>query len=215
MILQHGTSVANTENDILNTGLKPRNGKGNWFRETQHPSMENIVYLTNEIHNSEFYAARTAMISGSDCAIIQVDVPEDNLYPDENLFQKNYLYDKDEMKEMQDKVLENRSMWIESLEKRGMVGHMGIIPKERILNIRKFKIEDSPFYSYIKNCKVKNIDAFDRSFQAYMYLCNQGWFQNTKTTPVLHGLDLIKELRIYQKEKSITIYLQDNAITIE
>lgn len=79
MKLYHGTSEARLDS-ILSRGLRPRGkrSKGNW---DSYPSRHDCVYLTDAYAP---YFAWSATKKGGRSAIIEVDVPESRLLPDED-----------------------------------------------------------------------------------------------------------------------------------
>lgn len=78
MILAHGTS-AKWLKDIEANGLKPRGEKKSGWKRA--PSAADRVYLSNAY---AFYFAEAAAIGTNDLLIVEVDVDEKNLYPDED-----------------------------------------------------------------------------------------------------------------------------------
>lgn len=179
MKLYHGTSSANVAS-IMENGLQPRrNGdKGNWYKSYQVPSLSNFVYLTNEQTNAEFYAIRSALITKSDPAIIEVEVDGRKLYPDENLFNDNFIVMQDNLQEQQRLVKKNKKRWRESLKKRNLVSYHGPITPSKISKIEKKDLKENTFYGFVENFEVKDIDTFDLSFQIGIHLINNRWFQN-------------------------------------
>lgn len=203
MILLHGTSKANSD-IIINEGLKPRTGnsKGNWFRDCHIPSINNFVYLTAKKEYAEFHAARTSMISNSDCCILSIKVVEENLWPDENLFAENRILNKNDVKEYQFKVLKNKNKWKESIDKVSAVAHEGGIDSSSIIKYDTFSIEDSAFYSFVRDMKNKDIDSFDISFNVYLKLAHSGWFYDKVST--IDNVDsVMRDFKIYNTGPSL------------
>lgn len=213
----HGTSTSNVESILEKSHVRPRlDNIGNWTGTNQNPSIKNMIYLTNKYFHSEFYAARTAVITKSDCAILKFNISNDKLYPDENLFKTHALYSKDDLIKMQKKVLKNKEKWKDSLKRLGLVCHKGKIDNDRIVEIESHKLEDSPYYSFVKNSENVSVEYFDRSFGAYLYLVNDNWFIKCKTKKTLSGLELIQKLNIYHDEdRSTTVCLEDNKVTLQ
>lgn len=166
MKLTHATSSANAM-AIYQTGkIMPRQGVGNW---TITPSMENFVYFSNEEMSQHFHGTRTALMSNSDIAIISVEVEEDNLYPDENLYAESDVYYSDAMLQMQNKARQNKDDWKKSLDRSGSVCHKGEIPVDSIIDIETFPVSKSMFWGFVEHYGVKDIDAFNTSFHIYMH----------------------------------------------
>ena len=191
MILKHGTSASNLPS-IYKEGIRPRQGIGNWFRATQAPSLEGFVYLANNYFVAEFHAARTAVLTNSTCAIFDIDVEEDNLYPDENFFCEDTVLYKNDIIEAQSKVINNKNLWKDCLEKRSMVSHKGTISKNKICNLMTFPVEKSVFYTYIKHMPTKDITSFDRGFDVHIHSAE--WMRSLKLKG--NEVDIIRNLEI-------------------
>jgi hypothetical protein len=208
--LKHGTSQANVS-VIMNEGLKPRQGKGNWFRDTQTPSIDGFVYLTSEDFNAEFYAARTGILTNSECAILETVVEEENLYPDENFFTQKNILNAGDLKEAQKHVMSSQQYWKECLQKRALVAHYGHISKDNITNIKTFPIEESIFYAFVKHFPKKDIDTFDLGFNIHthavpwlrsqMFTCpERELFANLNIIPITD-----KEFLVRAFDKEVTL----------
>jgi hypothetical protein len=167
MKLTHATSSANAM-AIYQTGkILPRRGKGNW---NIAPSMENFVYFCNDEASQHFYGTKAALISNTDIAIISVEVEEDKLYPDENLYAESDIYYKDDMPVMQKKAIDNKKDWKRSLENLNVVCHKGEIPVDSIIDIETLPVAKSMFWGFVEHYEVRDIEAFDTSFHIYLHL---------------------------------------------
>lgn len=174
MKLYHETSSANAAS-IAVEGIKPRRGAGNWAGVGQGSSIENHVYLMDcENINFDFYATRTALITSSDCARIEVDVNGDNLYPDENMFIDG-LVDVAGLKEAQQSALKNKSQWKKSLDERAAVSHRGPINTDRIVNITTYPIEESRYFCFVSGMPKRTIEYFDMVFHAFLCMSHNAW----------------------------------------
>src|SRR6185503_917459 len=146
--LFHGTSTANSQS-IFSSSLMPRQDKGNWYFKGQVPSLEGMVYLTNNPNSASFYGLRTAILKEEKFySIIQVNkVDEDNLYPDENYFCPpcTSIYAK-EMKEAQGKVLENQKLWNDCLAVRKLVAYKGNIERNKLGVLCSRPIKENIWY---------------------------------------------------------------------
>jgi hypothetical protein len=151
---------------IYQTGkILPRRDKGNWGHVVS--SMENFVYFCNNETAQHFHGARTALISGSDVAIISVEVEEDNLYPDENLYAETDVFGNDTMIEMQKKAKDNKEDWKRSLDKQNAVCHKGEISVDSIIDIETFPVSESMFWGFVEHYEVRDIEAFNTSNTIY------------------------------------------------
>ena len=130
MILYHGTSNSNAA-IIQYDGLKPRTDNGNWGVV---PSINNFVYLTGSRDIACFYAAHASILKNEKYAyVFEVEVDEDNLYPDENLFLNGDEYiSAPTMMQAQALAVNNQDLWEDSLQKKRLVMHKGEIPVEKI-----------------------------------------------------------------------------------
>ena len=174
-ILYHGTSDANSKSILVN-GIIP-NHKNNWDAVYQQKSLNGLVYLTNNDKKAEYYAIRSAIKNKEDAlSLIEVEVVEDQLYPDENLFVENYFPSKSDVLSAQEKVLKNKDLWEKSLKEKELVAVSGIIDVKYIKNIKTISLNDSSFYTFIKNCKEKTLEKFDEIIHMYSVVLNSGWF---------------------------------------
>ena len=130
MILYHGTSNSNAA-VIQYDGLKPRTDIGNW---AVVPSINKFVYLTGSRDVACFYAANASLRKNEKYAyVIEVEVDEDNLYPDENLFLNGDEYiSAPTMMQAQALAVNNQDLWEDSLRIKRLVMHKGEIPVEKI-----------------------------------------------------------------------------------
>jgi len=174
MFLLHGTSANNVPH-IITEGLLPRKNKGNWLEEHHCPSIDNMIYLANNKPSAEFHGVRTSLLNKVDeFSIVTVSIENyTNLYPDENHFNTlNKIINKDDLKNMQVKVLENKSEYKTSLIKRGALCHKGQIKPKNIVEIKTKKISQSLYYNWIKNKNPKTIEEFDKSFNLIIHVMN-------------------------------------------
>lgn len=136
MKLYHGTSEKKLEK-IMREGLVPRGRrKGNW--ETA-PSRGDSVYLTEGGYAIYFGQAAT---QGERMAVVEVEVDEDLLLPDEDFLEQSSRKQTDFAflgTNMLDRTLwfrDNatyfRKHWRDSLERLGTVSHLGDIGAEQI-----------------------------------------------------------------------------------
>ena len=130
MILYHGTSSSNAA-IIQDAGLKPRTDNGNWVVV---PSINNFVYLTDNRDIACFYAAHASLLKNEKYAyVVEVEVDENNLYPDENLFINGDEYiSAPTMMQAQALAVNNQDLWEDSLRIKRLVAHKGEIPVEKI-----------------------------------------------------------------------------------
>ena len=188
MIFYHGTSSSFVDS-IKSQGLLPRelqiNPNSNWTKYYQNESIPNMVYLTIKSYGADFHGTRTALKNNSDeYAVITVDVTEDNLYPDENLFASGVRYYKEELQQMQARVLKNKELWRSSLSLKELVSHQGAISPDKIVDIEIKNIYDSSFRGFFSH-KKKCLESFDESYEHYTLLQSEGIMDKiTKGKPV-------------------------------
>ena len=144
----HATSSANAQLIDADLTLLPRGNKeGNWTREYQVPSAAEFVYFSNPIDTvgGHFHGLRVALRDGSDEYVLYKvdDLPEENLYPEENFFCPAGPYEIDAAQEGQKKMRENKHLWKDAYNKRGLCAHLGPVS---VKNAERevFKIKESP-----------------------------------------------------------------------
>jgi len=202
--LMHGTSSANTAS-IINEGIQPRKGLGNWYRAYQNPSDSRFTYLTNNRASADLYAIRAALIDGSKCSIVEVTTDDEPLYPDENFFNKTGLYDKADAKKMQSRIKRNKRRWVECLEKRGLVTHLGGVPREKIVKHEEYDVTESLFYFFLKPFPdhERDIDRFDYVFNAWLHIEQNRYFKDVIFPYFGDFKEMIKNLTIVTVEEGI------------
>lgn len=168
MKLYHGTSQSNASL-IEAYGVLPRQDKGNWNAHSESvPSVQNFVYLTNKISKADFYGLRSSLIMNDNYySVIEVDIDEDNLYPDENLWINGIAY-KEDMLSAQEKILENKPLYKDCLEEIGLVSHRGHIPAGRVTNIIHRSMTDNTYWGWLKNFTKKNCALMDTAIFIYL-----------------------------------------------
>lgn len=139
MILAHGTSVSHLE-DIRKNGLRPRgDDKSQWDVE----SGSDRVYLSDAY---AFYFAMNAAKAGEDLLILEVDLDEKNLLPDEDFLgaatsktsiAKMYPDLRERTIFLRDWILgqpkkKQRELAKDSLEYLGNACFLGTIPRDKI-----------------------------------------------------------------------------------
>lgn len=151
MLLAHGTSSKNLD-DILKNGLVPRGEKVSCWEEC--PSHPDRVYLSNAY---AFYFAHNFIKDDEDALIVEVDVDQKNLYPDEDFL--GQVTDNATFNLPSDATLIDRTMWIRdrledmprakriyyadmSLENIGNASHEGPIPVSRIRRMARIPGKD-------------------------------------------------------------------------
>lgn len=182
MKLLHGTSSSNAEH-IMKSGLKPRRGAGNWYKKHQFPANKQFVFLASIPEAYEFHAMRTALIHNSYCTVVEAEVEEEKLYPDENLFpakEQVGIYHRDQLKHYQELALDSKELWKESLEKISTVAHRGSVEVDKLKVVMQYPIEKSIYYGWIQHHEKQDVDAFDMSFHAFLNSQQQGVWQHPK-----------------------------------
>lgn len=154
MKLLHGTSASYIES-ILSKGLIPQYSL-NWVSPGKVPGFPG-VYLANNDLKAEFYALRASMMaSNNHYAVMEVDVSEDELYPDENIIVNKVLGHKeiDISPEVMSKAVslisENRHLWEDSL-KFGYVAHQSPIAASDIKIYKQDEIVNNNWYWMIED----------------------------------------------------------------
>lgn len=130
MKLYHGTTADNLEN-ILKNGIQPRfftKKESNW--EGPIASRENLVYLTDAY---PVYYAMTALKGEEDLLIIEVEVDEQDLYPDEDYI--GYLITHAHKINRIEAIksvnpLDHKEFYKDSLEFNGVASCLGINKKQ-------------------------------------------------------------------------------------
>lgn len=214
IILYHGTSSVNNSSIFADGIISPRKDRGNWFKDYQHPSLENHIYFTALEDSYDFHALRTACYTGGDCTILTVALTKENMYPDENFFVTKKQGDImiPDMLEMQQKVLENKECWFESLKKCNAASFKGSIPTNKILEVKTYPKKDSMYYSFIEGTK-ETLDDFDRSFRVMMAVNDSGWF---KEFPDITHEKIMKNITIkHPNERDSVVYLFGKFIDIK
>ena len=203
MVLIHGTSTANSVS-IQDAGvIRPRVGKGNWFRETHQPSIDGFVYFAGDRLRAEFHATRTALLTNSDCSLLSVDVDSDNLYPDENLYNDKGIINTNDLAEMQSRALENKNDWVNSLCLIDLVAHKGSVSTDRIVKEVVFPIQISEYYGFIKHFDNPTVDTFDFAFNMFL---NTNHLWNDSLKDKIKNFELYPNNTIRYKDK---LYLLD------
>jgi hypothetical protein len=142
--LYHGTSRSDAE-DIIEHGLQPRSatGRSNWD-DTETPSIENHVYLTQQYAG---HYAKAAEKENEGWAIVEVDrqqVDTERLFPDEDFIEQASSMGlsidppvsgetlKERTKFVRDNIDAWQSHWATSLEMLGNISYRGAIPRSAI-----------------------------------------------------------------------------------
>ena len=147
MILYHGTSSRYLP-EILEYGLQPReytDVAGNWEGNIQ--SKPDLVYLTDAY---ALYYALAATKEHEKLVVIQVDVPEEELLPDEDFLayvqaQQDGIPLKQVYEQGTPDPVVNRELWKQSLEYNGVVS-MFDVPLLDILDVRTLNTTDHMEY---------------------------------------------------------------------
>jgi hypothetical protein len=215
-ILKHGTSQSRLPS-IYSEGLVPRRDRGNWFRDSHSPSLEGFVYLAQTYFMAELHAARTAILTGSGCAIVEVEVSEYHLYPDESYFTDKTVLSKLDVAAAQDRVISNRLAWLDCLATRYMVSHEGPISPNKIVNLLTFPVEKSLYYAYVKNMPKMDIDHFDLGFEVHTRAAD--WMKSleldTDEVEVLRNLEIIPLSDLSkEKDREFEVRLFDHEMTL-
>ena len=84
MLLYHGTSLKNLLKILSNGSITPRKGKGNWSKG--FISRKGFVYLTDTY---PLYFAYTAAKGKDKPVILEIEVDESEIYPDEDFIRYN------------------------------------------------------------------------------------------------------------------------------
>ncbi len=195
----------------------PRRDIGNWFRESHTSSLEGFVYLAENYFVAELHAARTAVLTGSGCAIVEVEVSEDSLYPDESYFTDKTVLSKRDVAEAQDRVIANREAWRDCLATRSMVAHEGSISPNKIVNLLTFSIEQSLFYTYVKNMPKMDIDHFDLGFEVHTRAAD--WLRSLNLrvdeVEILRNLEILPLTDSFaDAEREFEVRVYDHAMSI-
>lgn len=209
-ILYHGTSDSNTKS-ILSNGLFP-NYKNNWDSEFQQKSLNGFVYLTNNEIKAEYYAIRASLKTGdNNISIIHLDVEEEGLYPDENVFLNGIFASRSDVITAQKKVIENKRKWKESLEKKELVAFSGIIEKENIKLVKNIPLQNSTFYGFIKNLKERTVEQFDDMIYIYNHILQLGWFE----FGIIDMSKIEMEKYLYKDKTNYNLSYNNKEITVE
>jgi hypothetical protein len=182
MKLLHGTSSSNAAH-IMKSGLKPRRGVGNWYKKHQFPTNKQFIFLTAAKEAYEFHALRTALIHNSNCTVLEAEVEEENLYPDENLFavlEQAIIYDKEQLQQYQQKAIASKELWKDSLERAQAVAHRGPVEVDKLKVVSEYPIEKSIFYGFVQHHTKRDVDAFDASLHAVLRSQELGIWQDPK-----------------------------------
>lgn len=141
MILYHGTSERHAEL-IIKEGLAGRKYTVMPSNFTEHPSHEEMVYLSNCY--APYFAAHTSQQDGR-WAIIEVDVTEENLLPDEDFLEQTSRHQQTVDGTLQERTrafkkdLRNYDhLALESLMHLGTVAHDGRILSSEIQRVAFF-----------------------------------------------------------------------------
>ena len=139
--LYHGTSKTIAKKAIK-AGILPRGTQGsNWEK---YPSNNDMVYLT-DTYPIYFAVAAVPEDELDELAMIEVQVDEDNLYPDEDFLsqlvkaREKRLPESEEAIELQ---MINKDLWKSSLEHLGNVAHKGSVRPECIKRIWTLNSKD-------------------------------------------------------------------------
>jgi len=138
MILYHGTTHK-LLHSILSEGICP-NIHSNWDHTCS--SKPDFVYLSSTY--ALYYAMEATNNLGGEPLLIQVEVDEDNLYPDEDYIARLVVeLEKKNGKQIdlieateQIELLVYQRFWKQSLEILGNVAHYGIISPKNIIQYR-------------------------------------------------------------------------------
>jgi hypothetical protein len=109
------------------------------------------------------------LISNTDIVILSVEVEEDNLYPDENLYAESHIVYDEAMLAMQKKARDNKEDWKKSLDKLNLVCHKGEIPVDSIIDIETFPVSESMYWGFVEHYEVRDIEAFNTSFDLFLH----------------------------------------------
>ena len=131
MRLYHGTSSKNLDS-ILSKGIRPRGRKkGNW---KGFPSRPDMVYLTNSY--APFFAIQSC-VDGDRGLIVEVEVDEAGLYPDEDFIaQVIAAQEGRSIEEVHDEIRDDLESYKhhakDSLEGLGNCSHKGIVSSVKV-----------------------------------------------------------------------------------
>jgi len=172
MLLYHGTSNSNASL-IEVTGLKPRRKlktRGNWTSTYHTPSHQDFVYLATQESSAAFHAIRTALVKGeTEATIIKVEVPEENLYPDENALcaEESYVKTIDDMRKGKRRIKKSKDKLKSSLENWQICTHLGAIPANAIVEKKKFDIHNNEYWPIYRGCQTAQ--DFDKRLNMFIY----------------------------------------------
>ena len=200
MILCHGTSSAYLA-EILKHGIQPRgireNGISNYDKDlmgvdiTSHPDM---VYLSKSfgvIYGINTEAARqgegaeerlTDENLVGEIAVIEVSVPEDSLYPDEDaLSHAQQSPDEPTVKDFgggmqmfdgsftpiwKGRLLDHKHLYKFSLKSMGTCTHLGTIPVERITRYMRVRLDAELILNFDQSICAANYQYLGRGYEA-------------------------------------------------
>jgi len=136
MKLYHGTSSRYLD-DILKNGIRPREQTGNSNWKGSVISKKGFVYLTTAY---PVYFAFSAVDKDADLLVIETEVDEKNLYPDEDYIAMCLHKHDEKFKHMDLKDVnkfvnpeEYKEYWEASYKHNGNVCHKGIIKSSQIV----------------------------------------------------------------------------------
>lgn len=167
MILYHGTKFAILPK-IKKEGIKPLQDNtqtGNWKHTI--PSRIGHVYLTNAY--PWYFAAHCTRIR-SKALVLEIDIPEDMLYPDEDfigqvLHRKEEYSDYDllELTEAID-LEEYKHNWEDSLTHMGTCSYKGIIPWQYV---KRYAVVSD--WNFLFMCSDAQVSLINYKFVGYKY----------------------------------------------
>jgi hypothetical protein len=143
--LYHGTSSVSLKM-IMEKGIRPRGKRRSLWKE--HPSAIDRVYLTRAY--AVYFACHAAKEHKSNAVVIEVDVDEANLVPDEDALAQVKISD-EEFLFLNKLDLAERTrywkeaapiypeLWQKSIEWLGNCAHMGTIPASQITRYVEFE----------------------------------------------------------------------------
>lgn len=147
MILFHGTSN-NRLGPIIQDGIKPRGRKkGNWFTNVE--SNTQMVYLTSQLINAQFYAVRAGIATNTTTgALLLIDpnrLDHSKLRADENFYKEDDFCSFEKRRKQRVAAGED-VRWQESLKQTQLCAYRGIVTPEAIIEYHQINIKDMIWY---------------------------------------------------------------------
>ena len=187
MILYHGTSARHLPS-ILSEGLRPRGRrKGNW---SEYPSRRDMVYATKAYAP---YFGIQALDDKSDnrVLIVEIDVDESNLYPDEDFIAQALAHQRkcsiqDVHAEVRKSLEDYRHHWTDSVNGLGNAAHLGVIEPFRIRRLCTFDLSKQREMAMICD---PQISVMNYRFCGERYRSVTAWFFGDRRDFLLGATD--------------------------